>query len=434
MQRETILDRDIPVERRPRAHEDVSMPPGSFAVLPDFPGICPHDGATRPVTRSAPGDHGILAEGFEVAGVGEEVAPAGAGQGVAGLAADQQALAGPAVEAEAAVGHTDVLVALGLLQESLAALLGRAEVQVALVEDAPARVARAGLAAVHLRDRTTAAIDRDELLGLLPERVPHPEIGESIDVPFVRQGHPVLAGDEPVVLDQADGAIPGQCDVGLVPPRLRVRLGPGEQAVTSERVPEEGVERVAVHVALMPGDHLARGLEDDRGGQARQAEVEGEVLVVVGPELDRYEKVAGVADDLGVNKRLALHAITVMAPGTGELDPDRTVLRPGFRLGAAQVLAPGDGLGTGRDDRTDRQKKPAGRQAGPHTEPDRPGFALDHRASPSFGGGLWRCFRPKEMRRRSDALHPWRCHPSGDGPYRWLEEGIEEIPHFSSTR
>ena len=134
--------------------------------------------------ESAPHGLGAGPEGFEMAEFGEEIAAAGAGQRVAGRAAYEQALTCPAVRAEAAVGHVDVRVPLGMLHEPLAPFLAGADIQVPLIEDTPPRLARPRLAPVHLRDRATAAVDRDELLGLPLERGPHAGTGEAIEPPL----------------------------------------------------------------------------------------------------------------------------------------------------------------------------------------------------------------------------------------------------------
>src|SRR5262249_42281438 len=96
-----------------------------------------------------------------MAGVGEPVAAALAGDRILRVAANQESGCSQAMRAETLLGHVDQGIALGIVEEPLPRLLSGAEEQPALVEDAPSRVTGPRVLAIHLSDRTFAAIHGD---------------------------------------------------------------------------------------------------------------------------------------------------------------------------------------------------------------------------------------------------------------------------------
>jgi hypothetical protein len=119
------------------------------------------------------------------------------------------------VGAEAAVDHIDMGVPLRVFEEPLTRLLADAEIKVALVENAPVRVAGTSLTPVHLSDRASAAVDRDEQFGLPLEGLPCSAIREAVDPPVLLPADTLSARNQPMLLHQADGAKTPQSDFGL---------------------------------------------------------------------------------------------------------------------------------------------------------------------------------------------------------------------------
>ena len=177
--------------------------------------------------------------------------------------------------------------------------------------------------------------------------------------------------------------------------------------------PQERVEGHCIGEALALAEHLARGSDDHRGGQSRQLVAECEVLVGVGLQQDRDERVAGSGDDPGVGERLAIHPLTVIAPGAGELDPERATLRRRLRRGGAEVLTPGDRPWARGQGRRHGQPGPSQGEDHAHTSPNRSGFAQCHRASPTLTAARSR-FSPYDRRRAPSVEMPtaWGVFPS----------------------
>ena len=73
-----------------------------------------------------------------------------------------------------------------------------------------------------------------------------------------------------------------------------------------------------------------------------------------------------------------LHPLAEVAPGARELDPERTVLPPRFRLRPAQILTPGDASRIGRHARMACREEPPKRQTGHQTGSDRPDSSTGH--------------------------------------------------------
>ena len=237
-------------------------------------------------------------------------------------------------------------------------------------------IAVSSLAAIQLVDRTRAVVHGHIAVGLFAEAIPRIAGPEAIDPACMTNRVLGLAGDQLAIANQADRAVtvqgqparrPWAADGSGMRRALRRAACPRPVRICriSREVATANLARMLrirrPEVALMDGENLAVGSDDDRRRQSGKVETEGQLFVYIGPQFDRHERISSVLHDHRMRKRITLHAGAIGAPRPGKLDPQQAIRGPGFLEGATIIVSPGDRLGFRRQGGS--QRSPAQRMA-----------------------------------------------------------------------
>ena len=246
--------------------------------------------------------------------IGEPISAAVSGNLVARVAPNQEPGVANAVYAKARLGDVGQRVWLGFFGKAPAGFVACEKKEVLLVKDAPPRVARLSLAKIKLRDRAGPMVRRLVTLRPLSEEVLHRGRGKAISESLVLYRMGRLADNQLAVANQADHAISLKREpfdrIGLCPCGLFLRGLKGD--VIANRLARYSRQRIAERRRIPQAPSNPDGWprrpdsgDDDRGRESRQIEREGQLLVHIGTQLERYKRLSRVLHHGRMRKRFA---------------------------------------------------------------------------------------------------------------------------------